>query len=188
MSDSSDSSDFGVVLTKDAWNGDVDFQVDYNQTAFSDGWESRFYIFFVPEGTSPDELLQTDNQAGVFEALTAGYLTSKVHATIDTTYFNCGTANATCNNPYGPTVSTKYFELSLRLQRLSCGASCAQVHAYYKVPGGDTDTWVQAGQSMNLPAELHDTPLQFGIRVMKNYQPSHRFTVKTTQLAGDLPV
>lgn len=80
-SSSSSSSQFGVILTQDAYNDDdIDFQVEYTQTDYPSqtGYQSQIYLFFVPEGTSPDTLLQTDNNFGDFLALTVGNIKSKM--------------------------------------------------------------------------------------------------------------
>ena len=58
-SSSSSSSQFGVILTQDAYNDDdIDFIVEYTQADYPEqtGYQSQIYIFFVPENTSPDAL------------------------------------------------------------------------------------------------------------------------------------
>ena len=60
-SSSSSSSQFGVILTQDAYNDDdIDFQVEYTQTDYPSqtGYQSQIYLFFVPENTFPDTLLK----------------------------------------------------------------------------------------------------------------------------------
>ena len=68
-STSSSTDQFGVVVTKHSFNAaDVDFQVDYTQVDYPGqiGYQSQIYLFFVPEGTYPETLLQTDNDIGDF--------------------------------------------------------------------------------------------------------------------------
>ena len=112
QSDSSNSSQFGVVITKHAFNEeDVDFQVEYSQTSYADvqgGHESQLLIFFAEEGTYPETLQQTDNDIGVFQASTVGYLKSKVFTTSDNTWFSCGTAEGSQSS----STPTKYLDLS----------------------------------------------------------------------------
>ncbi len=175
-SESNQASQFGVVLTKNAYNGaDVDFQVDYVQTDYASlqsAYESQLVIFFVPEGTLPATLLQTDNNFGEFEAATVGYLRSKVFTTMDHTWFYCGTGEVS----QGTSTSTKYLELSLRIRRLN-----NTIYAYYKAPG--SDTWVDIKLPMAIPQSLHGVPLQFGFRVKKEYKTHHNFSVHAKKLA-----
>ena len=96
QSDSDQSSEFGVVITTHAFNDDdVDFQVDYTQTSFEhvqSGYESQLYIFFAPEGTYPEMLMQPDSDISEFLEVTVGRLKSKVFTTDVHTWFFSGTA------------------------------------------------------------------------------------------------
>ena len=53
---------------------------------------------------------------------------------------------------------------------------------YYKVPGGGE--WIDIEEPMNIPQAMHDVPIQFGVRVKKEWQTYHHFSVRTTKLAG----
>ena len=182
QSESDDSSGFGAVITKHAYSEeDVDFQVDYIQTLFSDdqtGYESQLYIFFAEEGTYPETLLQSDNDIGLFLASTVGYLKSKIFITDpNNTWFSCGTSETSQSSHTSP----RYLELSLRLRRLN-----NFVHAYYKVPSDGA--WMSITEQMPIPQAMHNVPIQFGFRVKKEWQKYHYFSLSTTKLAGGPPL
>jgi len=182
QSESNGNSQFGVAITKHAFNeNDVDFQVDYIQTSSDygseDNWyESQLYIFFAEEGTYPETLLQTDNDIGKFLNLTVGYLKSKVFTTLDHTWFSCGTAEISQSS----SISTKHLELGLRIRRFN-----NTIYTYYKVPDGE---WEDIEEPMPLAQSMHDVPVQFGFRVKKEYNAHHNFSVRTTKIAGGPPL
>ena len=181
-STSSTSSEFGVVITKHAFNADdVDFKVDYTQTSYAnvqDGYESQLCVFFAPTGTYPEDLLQNDNDFGDFTASTVGYFKSKVYTIGEQyTWFDSGTSEST----HSSSTNTKHLELSLRIRRLE-----NQIYTYYKVPG--SDAWVHEGQAMDIPEALQDVPVQFGFRVKKGWRMYHQFSVQAFQQAGGSPL
>lgn len=183
QSNSSESSQFGAVLSKHAFNDvDVDFSVNYTQMSFADyqsGYESQLYVFFVPSGTYPETLLQPDNDISEFLNATVGRLKSKVHTTLDHTWFYRGTAAPETSQSHS--IPTKYLELSLRIRRYN-----NTIYTYYKIPGGLE--WAQIQQPMSIPEAMHDIPLQFGFRIKKEWQQYHYFAVGARKLAGGPPL
>lgn len=180
-SNSSASNEFGVVITTHAFNAsDVDFKVDYTQTSFADvqsAYESQLILFFATSGTYPEILLQSDNDFADFTALIAGSVKSKIHTTLDYTWFYAGTKEASGSH----FTTAKHLQLSLRIRRFE-----NEIYSYFQVPGDQN--WQQIGSPLILPSSMHDVPLQFGYRVKKEWQVHHEFTVRAQKLAGGPPL
>ena len=180
QSNSSAQDEFGVVITTHAFNADdVDFKVDYTQTSFADvqsNYESQLILFFATSGTYPEMLLQSDNDFANFTALIAGFLKSKIHTTLDYTWFYSGTKEAS-----GSDSTAKHLRLSLRIRRLN-----NTIYSYFQEPSDQN--WQQIGSPLALPSPMHDAPLQFGYRVKKEWQVHHNFTVRAQKLAGGSPL
>ena len=182
-SNSSASYEFGVVITTHAFNADdVDFEVDYTQTSFAgvqSAYESQLILFFATSGTYPEMLLQSDNNFANFTALIAGSVKSKIHTTLNYTWFYAGTKEASGS----ASTAAKHLQLSLRIRRLN-----NEICTYFRVPGDQN--WQQIGSPLILPSSMHDVPLQFGYRVKKEWQVHHNFTVRAQKLAGgpSLPI
>ena len=175
-SDSSIANQFGVVITKYAFNDAyVDFQIEYTQTDYTNqtGYQSQLYIFFAVAGTYPETLLQPDNTIGEFLAATVAYVGSKVFdESMGHTWFSGSTGAAS--------IDTRYLNLTLRIKR-----SDNFIYSYYKTSGGD---WVSIGQPVALAQDLHNVPLQFGCRVRKEWKTFHNFNIIATKLAGGSPL
>ena len=182
FSDSTASDAFGTVVTKYAFNDlDVDFQVDYIQTSYTEqqaGYESQLYIFFVESGTYPEYLLQNDNIIDDFLDSTVAWFRTKVHTTINATWFDGGIGGTDIRVNDSDENTGKHLELSLRIQRLD-----HQIYGSYYVPS--IDRWYNISDTaMELPVEYRNLPLQIGFRVKKEWKQYHEFQVKLKKNAG----
>lgn len=180
-SESSSADQFGVVLTKHAFNeDDVDFQFDYIQESFDHlytGYQAQLFVFFVEEGTYPKSLLQNDEGFADFKAATVGWLQSKIGGSAvgsTNTWFYWGSQGE--NPPYGTSTPTQHLELSLRIRRFE-----GKIETYYKAPGASD--WTLLGQPLNIPLAAN-APLQAGFRIKKEYRAYHNFKVTTKKRAG----
>ncbi len=189
QSSTSHANDFGVLLTKNAYNGDdLDFAVDYITTDYSSlqtGYESQLVLFLTEAGTAtPEDLYIIENNFADFEAKTVGYLNPKVHTnldgTLDYTWFFGGTPSV--SQGWWSTPGKK-LELSVRIRRLD-----NQIYSYYKAL--DSDTWLDIPNfpPMPIPEALQDVPLQFGMRVRKEYKAYHKFDVQARILSSNPPL
>lgn len=170
-SSTSNADQFGVVLTKSAYSGDVDFEISYVQDpnfTQTDTYQSQLIAFLAEEDTNAADFEQTN--LGTFEDLTVGWLRSKVWDSdplggMDVTYLY-GTNGDSITSP-------RHLEMSLRVQRLN-----NQIHTFYKV----SDNWVEFGTPTTTTSI---GPLKLGFRVWKEYKAFHKFTVTATKLSGD---
>lgn len=182
-SSSSSSSDFGVILSAHAYNAnELDFVVNYTQTSFTDlqdGYEPQLVFFLIETGTYPETLLQSDNQFGEFEDLTAVFMKSKVHTDINTLNYTFISSRVMNSATQLGGDHAKYLQLSMRLTRVN------NTIVTYWSPDGE---WVQIGTATPLPGFLHDVPLQVGVRVKNEWRPYHRFQGTIQKVAGGPPL
>ena len=182
------NSDLGVLVSTHAFNDtDIDFIVEYDQETFEDdhsGYEAQPYLFFVPTGTYPEILTQTDNQFSDFEQIVVGYVRSKIFTSttnpIDHTWFRAG--NRANTDSFTSSTSNRLKSLSLRIRKYN-----NEIYAYYRQLVDDGE-WIQIGSSLPLADDVKNIPLQVGIRVKKEWKSLYNFTMRVQKLAGGKPI